>query len=238
MAKRDLTAIAGQHIEPEDCDRIHQHIGELEISVIASQEGQGNGNRQTEEQCRTAPPGACQAGKSCLMKVLGHISHPRDDDFAEQTTRSKDHHHDDDCQGHGQFKFVADERHIGADQILECDGALFDKPNGRAGAVTHLQNLSGKLHRLITSACVVQGGEVQWQSTDGVRLTMRELSADFIESYLDAAGDGVLATVGAYRLEDIGAQLFTRVEGDYFTVLGLPLLPLLQFLRDRKVLPE
>ncbi|MFP6710657.1 MAG: Maf family nucleotide pyrophosphatase [Rhodospirillales bacterium] len=127
---------------------------------------------------------------------------------------------------------------IGADQILECDGALFDKPNGRAGAVTHLQNLSGKLHRLITSACVVQGGEVQWQSTDGVRLTMRELSADFIESYLDAAGDGVLASVGAYRLEDIGAQLFTRVEGDYFTVLGLPLLPLLQFLRDRKVLPE
>ena len=127
---------------------------------------------------------------------------------------------------------------IGADQILECDGAFFDKPNGRAGAVTHLQNLSSKQHRLITSACVVQGGEVQWQSTDGVRLTMRELSADFIESYLDAAGDGVLATVGAYRLEDIGAQLFTRVEGDYFTVLGLPLLPLLQFLRDRKVLPE
>ncbi len=125
---------------------------------------------------------------------------------------------------------------IGADQILECDGRLFDKPVGRAGAVTHLQTLSGKLHRLITAAAVVQGGTLLWQVTDEVRLTMREVSDDFIQSYLDQAGEDVLASVGAYRLEDIGAQLFTRVEGDFFTVLGLPLLPLLEFLRLQRVL--
>ena len=125
---------------------------------------------------------------------------------------------------------------IGADQILECDGVLFDKPVGRAGAVTHLQTMRAKLHRLITAAAVVQGGEILWQASDDVRLTMRDMSDDFIQIYLDQAGDEVLASVGAYRLEDIGAQLFTCVEGDYFTVLGLPLLPLLEFLRQERVL--
>ncbi len=125
---------------------------------------------------------------------------------------------------------------IGADQILECEGKLFDKPEGRAGGVSHLQSFSGKLHRLITAAAVVQNGQVLWQTTDDVRLTMRDLSDDFIEHYLDQAGEEVLASVGAYRLEDIGAQLFTRVEGDYFTVLGLPLLPLLGFLREQGML--
>jgi septum formation protein len=125
---------------------------------------------------------------------------------------------------------------IGADQILECDGQLFDKPVGRGGAVTHLQTMRGKLHRLITAAAVIQGGEILWQTTDDVRLIMRDLSDDFIARYLDQAGDDVLASVGAYRLEDIGAQLFTRVEGDFFTVLGLPLLPLLEFLRRQGIL--
>jgi septum formation protein len=125
---------------------------------------------------------------------------------------------------------------IGADQILECDGTLFDKPVGRAGAVTHLDAMRGKGHRLITAACVLRAGEILWQVTDDVHLTMRDLSDEYIQSYLDQAGDDVLASVGAYRLEDIGAQLFTRVEGDFFTVLGLPLLPLLEFLRSQSML--
>ena len=125
---------------------------------------------------------------------------------------------------------------IGADQILECEGKLFDKPEERASGFTHLQSLSGKLHRLITAAVVVQDGQVLWQATDDVRLTMRDLSDDFIEQYLDQAGEDVLASVGAYRLEDIGAQLFRHVEGDFFTVLGLPLLPLLGFLRQQGVI--
>ena len=125
---------------------------------------------------------------------------------------------------------------VGADQILECEGKLFVKPEGRAGGSTHLQSLSGKSHRLITAAAVVQDGQVLWQATDDVRLTMRDLSNDFIEQYLDQAGEDVLASVGAYRLEDIGAQLFRHVEGDFFTVLGLPLLPLLGFLRQQGVI--
>jgi septum formation protein len=125
---------------------------------------------------------------------------------------------------------------IGADQILECEGILFDKPVGRAGAVAHLDTMRGKGHRLITAACVLQAGKILWQVTDDVHLTMRDLSDEFIQSYLNKAGEDVLASVGAYRLEDIGAQLFTRVEGDFFTVLGLPLLPLLEFLRSQGML--
>jgi septum formation protein len=125
---------------------------------------------------------------------------------------------------------------IGADQILECEGALFDKPVGIIEAVRHLETLRGKEHRLITAACVVQAGQTLWQVSDDVRLSMRDLSDDFIQSYLNQAGEGVLESVGAYRLEDLGAQLFNSVEGDFFTVLGLPLFPLLEFLRGQKIL--
>lgn len=125
---------------------------------------------------------------------------------------------------------------IGADQILECENRLFDKPVGREGAISHLTTLRGKLHRLITASCVVQNGETQWCKTDDARLTMRDFSDEFLTDYLDQAGDEVQASVGAYRLEDIGAQLFTSVEGDFFTVLGLPLLPLLEYLRSQGVL--
>ena len=127
---------------------------------------------------------------------------------------------------------------IGADQILECEGRWFDKPADRAGAAEHLRALSGKTHALVTAACVVRDGVRLWHHREAPRLTMRPLDESFIESYLDAAGPEALQTVGAYQLEGRGAQLFTKVTGDYFTILGLPLLPLLGFLREQGVLPS
>ncbi|EGY02607.1 Nucleotide-binding protein implicated in inhibition of septum formation [Nitrospirillum viridazoti Y2] len=127
---------------------------------------------------------------------------------------------------------------IGADQMLECEGRWFDKPEDRAGAAEQLRALSGRTHRLVTTAVLFHNNSRVWHQTDQAKLTMRTLSDDFIERYLDAAGDAVLTSVGGYQLEALGAQLFTRVAGDHFTILGLPLLPLLGFLRVRGVLPS
>ena len=124
---------------------------------------------------------------------------------------------------------------IGADQILDCDGAWFDKPPDRVRAAADLRALSGKRHSLATAVCVVRDGVRLWHHRESARLTMRPLDDAFIEAYLDAAGADALASVGAYQLEGLGAQLFSRVEGDYFTILGLPLLPLLEFLRNHGV---
>ena len=124
---------------------------------------------------------------------------------------------------------------IGGDQILECAGHWFDKPPDRARAVEHLRGLGGKTHALVTAVCVVYDGVRIWHHREAAQLTMRPLDAAFIESYLEAAGPEILETVGAYRLEGLGAQLFTKVSGDYFTILGLPLLPLLGFLREHGV---
>ncbi len=125
---------------------------------------------------------------------------------------------------------------IGADQMLDCDGDWFDKAADRDAARATLQALSRRTHRLVSGVCIVEEGRRIWHHTDHATLTMRPLSAPFIDAYLDAEGDRVLGSVGAYRLEGLGAQLFARVQGDYFTVLGLPLLPLLDFLRGRGVL--
>jgi septum formation protein len=127
---------------------------------------------------------------------------------------------------------------FGADQMLECNGVWFDKPVDRDHAAAHLAALSGRTHRLISSAVCVRDGARIWHHTAVASLTMRPLSRDFIERYLHAAGDAVLRSVGAYQLEGLGAQLFAKIEGDYFTVLGLPLLPLLAFLRDNQVIAE
>ncbi len=120
---------------------------------------------------------------------------------------------------------------IGADQMLECEGRWFDKPAGRDAARDQLLALRGQTHRLVSCAVVVRDGERIWHKTDSARLTMRNFSEAFLDEYLDRAGEGVLHSVGAYQLEGLGAQLFHRVEGDFFTILGLPLLPLLGFLR-------
>lgn len=120
---------------------------------------------------------------------------------------------------------------VGADQMLECEGRWFDKPADRAAARAQLLDLRGKTHRLVSCAVVVRDGERMWHRIDSARLTMRNFSEAFLDDYLTRVGDDVLHSVGAYQLEGLGAQLFQRVEGDFFTILGLPLLPLLGFLR-------
>ena len=125
---------------------------------------------------------------------------------------------------------------LGSDQTLELDdGSMLDKPAGRAGAEDHLRRLSGATHRLHCGAVIAVDGRPVWRVVDTARLTMRLLSDAFIADYLDREGDAVLGSVGAYRLEGLGAQLFTRVEGDFFTILGLPLLAVLDYLRVRGV---
>lgn len=121
---------------------------------------------------------------------------------------------------------------IGADQMLECAGTWFDKPADLTQAAAHLRCLRGRAHELVTSVCVVRDDRPLWHHTARARLTMRPFSDDFITSYLDRVGPRVCDSVGAYQLEGFGAQLFSRIEGDYFTILGLPLLPLLAFLRE------
>ena len=126
---------------------------------------------------------------------------------------------------------------IGADQMLACDGVWYDKPNDLTEAARHLRALSGKTHRLITAACVVRDGTRIWHLGNVAELTMRPLSEAFIGSYLAAVGTAATSSVGAYQLEGRGAQLFSRIDGDYFTILGLPLLPLLGFLRGHGAVP-
>ena len=127
---------------------------------------------------------------------------------------------------------------IGADQMLECNGVWFDKPPDLDHARAHLVSLRGRTHELVTAAVVVRGGARLWQHVDRARLTMRPFSDAFIDEYLAAVGAEVCGTVGAYRLEGHGAQLFSRVQGDFFTILGLPLLPLLDFLRGHGIVSE
>ena len=122
---------------------------------------------------------------------------------------------------------------IGADQLLDCHGEWLDKARDRDDARRQLLLLRGRDHRLATAVCVMRGDRVLWRYVGAPRLEMRDFSDAFVESYLDAAGEEAFGCVGAYRLEGLGAQLFAEIEGDYFTILGLPLLPLLDFLRGR-----
>lgn len=122
---------------------------------------------------------------------------------------------------------------IGGDQLLVFDGQILTKATSRVAAADKLNRLKGRTHRLVSAACVVQGGALLWAATDEAVLTMRDFDDDFLHAYLDVAGVALTRSVGAYEFEAAGAWLFERVEGDFFTILGLPLLPLLGFLKSR-----
>lgn len=127
---------------------------------------------------------------------------------------------------------------IGADQVLVHDGSLLDKPRSMGEAATHLRTLRGSTHQLISAVSVSRNGLPIWSTTAVAGLYMRKFSDAFLDEYLNRFGDLALTSVGAYHLEGLGAQLFDRIDGDYFTILGLPLLELLAFLRSQDILAE
>ena len=127
---------------------------------------------------------------------------------------------------------------IGADQMLECEGAWFDKPESRDAALRQLLALRGKTHHLLTAAVIAHEGRIIWRHTEVAQMTMRDFSNEFLATYLDKAGDALTRSVGAYEVEGIGVQLFAKIEGDYYSILGLPVVPLLIALRETGALPK
>lgn len=124
---------------------------------------------------------------------------------------------------------------IGADQTLDLAGTLYDKVSTADAARDRLRELRGREHQLHSAVVVTEGGAVVWRGLESATLVMRTFSDDFLEDYLVTEGEAALGSVGCYRLEGPGVQLFERIEGDYFTILGLPLIGLLDFLRSRGV---
>jgi septum formation protein len=125
---------------------------------------------------------------------------------------------------------------IGADQTLALGDRLFSKPAGRAQAAAQLRALAGRVHELHSAVAVARDGKILFADISVARMAMRPLDEAGIDVYLDAAGEAVTSSVGAYQLERLGVHLFERIEGDHFTILGLPLLPLLAFLRSERLL--
>lgn len=125
---------------------------------------------------------------------------------------------------------------IGADQILSCDGRRYDKPRDMAEARANLETFRGRTHILHSGVALAKDGAIVWGLGDRARLTMRGFTPEFLDWYLAALGEKVRSSVGCYQLEGPGIQLFERIEGDYFTILGLPLLPLLAALRHHGII--
>jgi septum formation protein len=125
---------------------------------------------------------------------------------------------------------------VGADQTLALGEQLFSKPAGRAHAAEQLRALAGRSHDLHSAVAVARNGKILFSDVSAAQMTMRQLTGADIRAYLDHAGEAVTSSVGAYQLEGLGVHLFERIEGDHFTILGLPLLPLLAFLRSERLL--
>ncbi len=126
---------------------------------------------------------------------------------------------------------------LGADQTLELDdGTALGKPASRDDAAAQLRRMSGRTHQLHSAAVIVEAGRPVWRATESVRLAMRPLGEAFVEAYLDHEYEAIRWSVGGYRIEGPGAQLFEAIDGSHFAILGLPLLPLLGFLRERGLL--
>ena len=125
---------------------------------------------------------------------------------------------------------------VGADQTLALGKRLFSKPAGRAQAAEQLRLLAGNSHELHSAVAVARDGKILFADVSIAKMTMRQLGESEIDAYLDQAGEAVTTSVGAYQLEGLGVHLFERIEGDHFTILGLPLLPLLAFLRRERLL--
>ena len=134
---------------------------------------------------------------------------------------------------------AADALVLGSDSVVElADGSLLDKPASRDEAADHLARMSGGRHALHSAAVIAESGRPAWRCVDRAWLQVRPLSAAFVDRYLDAEWPAIANCVGCFRIEGPGAQLFARIEGSHFTVLGLPLLPVLDYLRARGELPS
>jgi septum formation protein len=170
------------------------------------------------------PPGL---DESAMRQALGGKDALNPHDLAEVLARAK---------AEAVSKPAPEAYVIGADQVLAEGDRIFAKPDTMEAARRQLLDLSGKRHRLHTAVALATKGETIWAETTTATLTMRTLSPEFIGRYLAAAGEGVVGSVGAYQIESVGAQLFERIEGDYFSILGLPLIPLLDALRREGVI--
>ena len=127
---------------------------------------------------------------------------------------------------------------LGADQMLTCQGEWFDKPVGTDGVRNHLIRLSGKEHDLINAVVILRNNKILWQYDDTATIEIRQLTKSYIETYIKHAEKAVYQSVGAYDLEGRGIQLMRRIDGDYFSILGLPLFPLIDFLREYGAVPK
>lgn len=172
------------------------------------------------------------------------VSPPVDEEAAKDSFRAAGASPRDLADGLAELKAIAAARRadpgsyvIGADQVLSFEGEAFDKAKSLAEAGARLRTMRGKPHELITAAVLVHAGSVIWRHVETPRLTMRNLSDEAIDTYVAHHGEAALGSVGCYQLEAAGVQLMSRVEGDWFSILGLPLLPLLDVLRRHGLAP-
>jgi septum formation protein len=131
----------------------------------------------------------------------------------------------------------ADRLVLGADQVLASEGTILSKADGPADAARILRGLRGRTHTLISAVVACENGRPVWRHVAEARMTMRDFTESFLDAYIETEGEAITGSVGCYQIEGKGVQLFSRIEGDYFTVLGLPLVPTLAFLREREKLP-